>query len=54
MKTAPWNIIDLRWVCENHPTKDQSHRLLFGFGPECGGAGMPDPKSEWAIQNEKA
>ncbi len=43
MKVAPWNDPNMRWVCEDHPTKDQSHRLFFGLGPECGGAGMPEP-----------
>lgn len=38
---APWNDPSVEWVCEDHPTKEQSHRLWFGFGPECGGAGMP-------------
>lgn len=52
MKLGPWNDPNLRWVCEDHPTKDQEHRLFFGFGRECGGAGMPDPESRWAIENE--
>lgn len=52
MKLGPWNDPNLRWVCENHPKKDMSHRLFFGLGKECGGAGMPDPKSKWAAQNE--
>lgn len=41
-KISPWNDPTIRWVCEEHPTKDFEHRLLFGFGPECGGAGMPE------------
>lgn len=43
---APWNNPEVRWVCEEHPTKDQSHRLWFGFGKECGGAGMPENKCQ--------
>lgn len=38
---APWNDKTLRWVCEEHPTKEQGHRVWFFW--ECGGAGMPDP-----------
>lgn len=47
-KQAPWNN-NIRWVCENHPTKDAEHiifnrkRLRF---EECGGAGMPEPTEE--------
>ena len=40
-KIAPWNDPNLRWVCENHPTKDHEHKRFFFF--ECGGAGMPEP-----------
>ena len=42
-KVAPWNDPNVRWVCEDHPAEEQSHRLFFGFGRECGGAGMPEP-----------
>jgi hypothetical protein len=46
---APWNNPNMRWVCEDHPTKEQSHLRIIWDGywfklVECGGAGMPDPK----------
>jgi len=40
-KVAPWNDVNLKWVCEEHPTKEQEHRL--SFWKRCGGAGMPEP-----------
>ena len=43
-KLAPWNDPNVRWVCENHPTKDFEHKLWFFW--ECGGAGMPEPTEE--------
>lgn len=44
-KLAPWNDPSIRWVCEDHPTEDQSHLI---DGKECGGAGMPAPTvEEW-------
>ena len=46
MKLGPWNDSSVRWVCEEHPTKDQGHHLWFGFGKECGGAGMPELTQE--------
>lgn len=45
-KIAPWNDPDVRWVCEDHPTKDQEHRLFPFFWLRCGGAGMPEPTEE--------
>jgi len=42
-RVPPWSDPSIRWVCEEHPTKEQSHRRFFGLGRECGGAGMPDP-----------
>lgn len=42
---APWNNPNVKWVCEDPPTKEQGHRLWFGFGRECGGVGMMDEKS---------
>ncbi len=42
---APWNDASVRWVCEEHPTKDAEHTVFnwrkFRF-EECGGAGMPE------------
>lgn len=38
---APWNDPEVVWVCENHPTKRQEHRLFPFFWKRCGGAGMP-------------
>ncbi len=38
MKQAPWNDKEVRWVCEDHPTKDFEHRRWFLL--RCGGAGM--------------
>lgn len=29
----------IKWVCENHPSKEQGHRVWLIF--HCGGAGMP-------------
>jgi hypothetical protein len=43
---APWNDSKVRWVCEDHPTKDQEHRLFPFFWKRCGGAGMPEPIEE--------
>lgn len=37
-KIAPWNDPEVRWVCEEHPTKDQEHRIWLFW--RCGGAGM--------------
>ncbi len=49
MKIAPWNDKSVRWVCEEHPSKDQSHTIFiwwkFKF-EECGGAGMPEDTKE--------
>lgn len=42
MNLAPWNDPSIRWVCEDHPTKEQGHRVWLFW--ECGGAGMPDPQ----------
>ena len=39
-KIAPWNDPDIRWVCEDHPTKEMEHRTFFLSA--CGGAGMPE------------
>ena len=44
-KIAPWNDSNVRWVCENHLTKDQGHKVGF-LRRECGGAGMPEPTEE--------
>ena len=45
--TAPWNDPDVRWVCEDHPTEEQGHRIGWWiFSKECGGAGMPEPTEE--------
>lgn len=48
-KKAPWNDPEVRWVCENHPTKDQEH-IVFNWKKlrfeRCGGAGMPEPTKE--------
>lgn len=41
---APWKNPNMRWVCEEHPTQDQEHRLFPWSWKRCGGAGMPDPK----------
>lgn len=46
MKKAPWNDKELKWVCENHPTKEQEHRLFPFFWLRCGGAGMPEDTLE--------
>lgn len=43
-KLAPWNDPTVKWVCENHPTKEQSHRIWLFF--RCGGAGMPESTEE--------
>ncbi len=48
---APWNDPEVRWVCEDHPTEDQSHLITpHSYLPwvkvECGGAGMPEPTEE--------
>ncbi len=45
-KIAPWNDPSVRWVCEEHPTKEQEHRLFPFFWRRCGGAGMPEPTEE--------
>lgn len=45
-KLGPWHNSSVRWVCEEHPAKDHEHRLWFGFGPECGGAGEPEHTEE--------
>ncbi len=49
MKLGPWNDSSVRWVCENHPTKEQSH-TIFNWSKlrfeECGGAGMPEETEE--------
>lgn len=45
-KKAPWNDEEVRWVCEEHPTKEQSHRLFPWFWKRCGGAGMVEPTEE--------
>lgn len=49
MKLAPWNDKELRWVCEDHPTKDFEHKIFnwkkFRF-EYCGGAGMPEDTPE--------
>ena len=42
-KIAPWNDKSIRWVCEEHPTEEQEHKI--GLFKRCGGAGMPDPKT---------
>lgn len=47
---APWNDPEVVWVCENHPTKEQDHRLFPRFWKRCGGAGMQKEsgeKKEW-------
>ncbi len=50
-KVAPWNDPEVRWVCEDHTTKEQGHLILVWDGSwfslkECGGAGMPEPTEE--------
>jgi hypothetical protein len=60
LKLAPWNDPSVRWVCEEHPNEDQGHKVVkkgikisleeaekWGsfFLEECGGAGVPDPKT---------
>ena len=40
-RVAPWNDENLKWVCEDHPTKEQEHKVWFFW--RCGGAGMPEP-----------
>ena len=44
MKVAPWNDFEVKGVCEDHPTKEQGHKILFFW--ECGGAGMPEDTPE--------
>ena len=46
IKLGPWNDSSVRWVCEDHPTEDQSHLVGWIFKRECGGAGMPEPTEE--------
>ncbi len=43
MKVAPWNDPNIKWVCEDHPTQEQEHRVFPWFWKRCGGAGMPEP-----------
>lgn len=43
-KIPPWDDPNVEWVCENHPTKEQEHRLFPWFWLRCGGAGMPNYK----------
>jgi hypothetical protein len=38
---APWNDRNVRWACEEHPSKDMEHRLFPCFWRRCDGAGMP-------------
>jgi len=45
-KVAPWNDPNIEWVCEDHHTKEQDHRLFPWFWKRCGGAGMPDPHTK--------
>jgi hypothetical protein len=39
-RIASWNDPSVRWVCEEHPTKEQGHRVWLFWN--CGGAGMPE------------
>ena len=51
LKLGPWNDSSIVWVCENHPTKEQSHKVGL-FRKECGGAGMPYKEvasSKWKV-----
>ena len=43
---APWNDPKVRWVCEQHPTKDFEHKIGFFFKRECAGPGMPELTEE--------
>ncbi len=43
-KIALWNDPSVKWVCEEHPTKEQGHKVWLFW--ECGGAGMPELTKE--------
>jgi len=45
LKLGPWNDSSVIWVCEEHPTKEQSHKVGI-LRRECGGAGMPEITQE--------
>lgn len=50
-RIAPWNDPQVKWVCEDHPTEEQGHKVgWWVFKKECGGAGMPEPTEENKIK----
>ena len=46
IEAQKWDMSTEKWVCEDHPTKEQEHRLFPFFWKRCGGAGMPEPTEE--------
>ena len=52
MIIAPWNDPTIRWVCEQHPTKDFGHKVGL-FRKECAGPWMPESEGMVAATHVK-